>query len=121
MICHEPAPPPPVERQAYTPTTRPGSRARDGLMGDGRPVIDLFGRGFVLLRLGASPPRAQNLEHAAAARGVPLKTMVVADPDIAELYETALVLVRPDGHVAWRGQAPPDDAVQIIDRVRGAL
>ncbi|MEE8284029.1 MAG: hypothetical protein V3R63_03480, partial [Alphaproteobacteria bacterium] len=104
-----------------TPTTRPGARAPDGLMGDGRPVIDLFGRGFVLLRLGASPPRARNLEDAAAARGVPLRTMVVADPEIAELYETALVLVRPDGHVAWRGQAPPDDAVQIIDRVRGAL
>ena len=121
VICHEPAPPPPVERQTYTPTTRPGARAPDGLMGDGRPVIDLFGHGFVLLRLGASPPPAENLEDAAAARGVPLRTIVLADPEIAELYEIALVLVRPDGHVAWRGQAPPDDAAQVIDRVRGAL
>jgi len=121
VICREPDPPPPLETQTYTPTTRPGARAPDGLMQDGRPVIDLFGRGFVLLRLGASPPEARNIEDAAAARGVPLTTITLADREIADLYETALVLVRPDGHVAWRGQAPPDDATQIIDRVRGAL
>jgi hypothetical protein len=30
------------------------------------------------------------------------------------------VLVRPDGHVAWRGDAPPANPEQIIDIVRGA-
>lgn len=33
----------------------------------------------------------------------------------------ALVLVRPDGHVAWRGDVCPDDALNLIDRARGAL
>jgi hypothetical protein len=28
--------------------------------------------------------------------------------------------MRPDGHVAWRGDALPDDADAVIDRVRGA-
>jgi len=27
--------------------------------------------------------------------------------------------VRPDGHVCWRGDAPPADPRQLIDRVRG--
>jgi len=121
IICQEPDPPLPVETQTYTPTTRPGARAPDMLMQDGRPVIDLFGHGFVLLRLGDSPPEARNIEDAAAKRGLPLKTIALADPKIIDLYDTTLVLVRPDGHVAWRGQAPPHDAVQIIDRVRGAL
>jgi hypothetical protein len=31
------------------------------------------------------------------------------------------VLVRPDGHVAWRADAEPADADAIIDRVRGVL
>src|SRR5262249_44129670 len=38
-----------------------------------------------------------------------------------ELYEKRLVLVRPDGHVAWRGDASPLDAAAVIDRVRGAV
>ena len=36
------------------------------------------------------------------------------------LYERRLVLVRPDGHVAWRADALPEDAGRIVDVVRGA-
>ncbi len=120
IICQEPGPPPPIERETYTPTTRPGARAPDAWIGENRAVTDLFGRGFVLLRLGDAPPGAENLERAAAARGVPFETVDLTDPDIADLYQKALVLVRPDGHVAWRGNAPPSDAGQVIDLVRGA-
>ena len=48
--------------------------------------------------------------------------MIVHDIDdaaIAKLYERKLVLVRLDGHVAWRGQVCPDDAFALIDRLRG--
>jgi hypothetical protein len=31
-----------------------------------------------------------------------------------------LVLGRPDGHVVWRGDALPGDAVGLISRARGA-
>jgi glutathione S-transferase len=44
-----------------------------------------------------------------------------ADVEAARLYGCRLVLVRPDGHVAWRADAPPADAGALIDRVRGAL
>jgi hypothetical protein len=30
------------------------------------------------------------------------------------------VLVRPDGHVAWRGDTLPDDPLSVADLVRGA-
>ena len=82
-------------------------------------MIDLFGDGFVLLRLGERPPDAAAFA-AARASGVPLREIAVPNPAIAELYERSLVLVRPDGHVAWRGDAGPADPLAIIDRARGA-
>jgi hypothetical protein len=30
------------------------------------------------------------------------------------------VLVRPDGHVAWRADVPHQDPLSLADRVRGA-
>jgi hypothetical protein len=74
----------------------------------------------VLLRLGADAPSTDALESACAHRAVPLTVVTLADPKIIALYERKLVLVRPDGHVAWRGDALPDDALAVVDRVRGA-
>jgi 2-polyprenyl-6-methoxyphenol hydroxylase-like FAD-dependent oxidoreductase len=113
-----PAPDP--EPPRFVPTTRPGTRAPHAWLADGRSTLDLFGDGFTLLRLGAQPPDAAALVDAAKSRGVPLRDLAIPDPEIATLYETKLVLVRPDGHVAWRGDAGPADAGAIIDRVRGA-
>ena len=51
---------------------------------------------------------------------MPLQIVAIGQPEIAALYERKLVLVRPDGMVAWRGDALPDDFAALIDRVRGA-
>jgi 2-polyprenyl-6-methoxyphenol hydroxylase-like FAD-dependent oxidoreductase len=114
------APPPGPETPQFVPSTRPGSRAPHAWLKDGRSTIDLFGEGFVLLRLGVDPPGATPLIDAARTRGVPLSEVTLTDPEVAALYEKRLVLVRPDGHVAWRGDVPPADAMAVIDRVRGA-
>jgi 2-polyprenyl-6-methoxyphenol hydroxylase-like FAD-dependent oxidoreductase len=115
------APVPAADTAQFVPSTRPGSRAPHAWLADGRSTIDLFGNGFVLLRLGATPPDAGRMAEAAKARGVPLSTVALSDPQLATLYERQLVLVRPDGHVAWRGTEPPADAAGLIDRIRGAL
>ncbi len=114
------APRPEPETAHFVPSARPGARAPHAWLADGRSTIDLFGDGFVLLRLGSNPHDATRLVEAAQARGVPLKTEVLADPPSAALYEKPLVLVRPDGHVAWRGDEAPADAQALVDRVRGA-
>jgi hypothetical protein len=112
-------PPTPDDPANYAPTARPGHRAPHVWLRDGRSILDLFGRGFALLRF-AGAADGDALARAAAQRGVPLTVHEVTEAEAADLYQQRLVLVRPDGHVAWRGDAAPDDAVGLIDRVRGA-
>jgi hypothetical protein len=118
MADDEPAPE--LETPQFVASTRPGSRAPHAWLKDGRSTIDLFGDGFVLLRLGADPPDAAPLIDAAKAHGVPLRVVALPDPEVAALYGKPLVLVRPDGHVAWRGNQIPADATAVIEHVRGA-
>jgi 2-polyprenyl-6-methoxyphenol hydroxylase-like FAD-dependent oxidoreductase len=113
-----PAPDP--EPPRFVPSTRPGARAPHAWLADGSSLLDLFGNGFTLLRLDERPPDAGPLTLAARARRVPLRAIAIADPAIAALYERQLVLVRPDGHVAWRGDALPADPAGIVERMRGA-
>jgi 2-polyprenyl-6-methoxyphenol hydroxylase-like FAD-dependent oxidoreductase len=113
-------PPPPDDPSVYVPTARPGSRAPHAWLADGRSTIDLFGRGYVLLRLRARAAATAGLEAAARAVGLPLTVVDLDEPAVAALYERRLVLVRPDGHVAWRGDEPPADAAVVVGRVRGA-
>jgi len=99
---------------------RPGARAPHAWLAEGRSTLDLFGDGFVLLCFAGARERAAPLIRAAERRGMPLCVVVLDDPAIAALYGAAFVLVRPDAHVAWRG----DDVVApdaILDRVRGAV
>jgi hypothetical protein len=82
--------------------------------------LDLYGAGLTLLSFGSSADALDSFARAAKTRGVPLTVVPVSQPEIAKLYERQLVLVRPDGHVAWRGDEAPDDAGAILDVVRGA-
>jgi hypothetical protein len=113
-------PPPPDDATTYVPCARPGSRAPHWRLPDGSALFDRFGRGFALLRLGAARAEVAPLERAARARGLPLVTLELADAGLRELYAADLVLVRPDQHVAWRGARLPEDALALVDRVRGA-
>jgi hypothetical protein len=105
---------PPDDPSVVVQTSRPGHRAPHVWLADGRSTIDLFGRGFVLVRLGAQAPSAAALVQAAAAMQVPLRVEHIDEPEVVRVYERALVLVRPDGHVAWRGDALPQDAGAVL-------
>jgi len=113
---------PPIadDPEHFVPSARPGARAPHAWLGEDRSMLDLFGRGFVLLRFGDDAPEGRAFAAAAAARGLPLETVTIADVDAARSYERALALVRPDGHVAWRADTLPGDAGAVLDKVRGA-
>jgi 2-polyprenyl-6-methoxyphenol hydroxylase-like FAD-dependent oxidoreductase len=109
---------PPDDTYGYQPTAFPGARAPHAWLSADQSILDLFGREFVLLKFADVPTAA--IEQAAASRGLPLKVHRIDKQDAAELYGRALVMVRPDGHVAWRGDDEPQDALALIDTIRGA-
>jgi hypothetical protein len=120
IVCADGTPAPPLPTASYVQTARPGARAPHAWLPDGRSILDLFGRGFVLLRLGRDAPDAASMRLAASQAGVPLEVIDLDVPDVSELYQRRLVLVRPDGHVAWRADELPADARAVIEVVRGA-
>lgn len=113
-----PVPPSPVT--TYTQTARPGARAPHAWLGKGRSTLDLFGRRFILLRLGENPPSGQAVLAAASRKNVPMRIETISDEQAAAAYERSLVLVRPDGFVAWRADEEPADPDTVVDVVRGA-
>ena len=119
-VCIADGTPLPEDTPRYMPTARPGSRAPHAWLPDGRSTLDLFGRDFSLLCFAGAPQGDIDALAASAAHcKLPMCVTHIADAETAQLYEQPMALIRPDGHVAWRGNRAPD-AARIIDTVRGA-
>ncbi|MFD7656829.1 FAD-dependent monooxygenase [Actinosynnema sp. NPDC059797] len=104
----------------WRPGSDPGSRAAHGWLRPGVSLLDLFGEAFVLLCFEHDAQGVEGVRDAFAARDVPQRVVECDDPRLSELYACPFVLVRPDGHVAWRGSRPPADPVALVDAVRGS-
>jgi hypothetical protein len=120
VVAGEPGNPPPEASEQYVPQARPGARAPHAWLGADEALYDRFGRDFTLLKLAAGAD-THALEAAGQARGVPLTVVNLPRDDLRKLYERDLVLVRPDQHVAWRGDQAPEDVDALIAMVVGAM
>jgi tetracenomycin A2 monooxygenase-dioxygenase len=110
---------------AYVPSAAPGCRAPHLWIDNGaRSTIDLFDRDFVLLA-GADHPEWEAVGTAAsAALGARLTTRLMNETPWAPRFgvtSMGAVLVRPDGHVAWRSAGLPADAVALRSAFAAAL
>jgi hypothetical protein len=111
-------PAPALDHGLYVPSTWPGVRAPHVWLKDGRSTLDLFGKGYVLLNFSGA--NTSSITDAAKQVGLPLEVVILNDGKARETYEHDLVLVRPDGHVAWRGDEMPQNVAEVIDKIRGA-
>ena len=95
----------PQEGQDYRPDAHPGCLAPHAWLEDGRSIYDLFGLDFALIVAEGAEAEARSAQEDARRSGVPLR--IVARPagvDVRALYGASLALIRPDQHVAWRGE-----------------
>jgi hypothetical protein len=105
----------------YVPTTWPGARLPHVWLNDGAALHDRLGPGYTLLRLGGSQADVSGVERAWRATGAPLEMLDIRDKQVREIAGFDLLLVRPDLHVAWRGNRLGDEAGTIAAVATGRL
>ncbi len=120
LIAYDSEPAPGYTIDQFTPSTVPGCRTPHFWLADGRSLYDAMGPEYTLLRLDGKVD-VHPLLDAARRRGLPLTVLDVQPKDLPSAYRHSLVLSRPDRHVAWRGDHAPDDALALVDRVRGCF
>jgi 2-polyprenyl-6-methoxyphenol hydroxylase-like FAD-dependent oxidoreductase len=113
IIWHEPGQGPDPDGPSYVPTTWPGARLPHLWLAAGTALHDRLGQGYTLLRLAGTRAATSGLERAFRELGAPLEVLQVESEKAREIYERDLLLVRPDLHVAWRGNEPPQDTAKV--------
>jgi 2-polyprenyl-6-methoxyphenol hydroxylase-like FAD-dependent oxidoreductase len=121
LIAAEPGEGPAHNFMAYVPTTWPGARLPHVWLADGSAMQDRigYGHGYTLLRLGSTQADVRALQRAFAAVGAPFQVMDIADPRPRDIYGHDLLLLRPDMHVAWRGNAAPREPEKLAALATG--
>jgi hypothetical protein len=102
------------------PSSRPGCLAPHAWLHDGSSLYDHFGAGFTLLARPHAP--AHELDSAltqAREQGIALAVIQPAEGGVAALYPSRYTLIRPDQHVAWRGDNWP--GASLLRKVTGRM
>jgi hypothetical protein len=86
-------------------------------LNDGKPIADVLGRGFTLIAIGSV--EIGRIDELAEALGMPLKIVRLEVEPTTERLGCMLILIRPDHHIAWRGNQHPADWNAVLQRVVG--
>jgi len=121
LIASEPGEGPEFDFMVYTPTTWAGARLPHVWLNDGSAMQDRigYGHGYTLLRLDGAKTDVNALQRAFAAIGTPLQVLDVADARARDVYGYDLLLLRPDMHVAWRGNESPAEPTKLAALATG--
>ena len=125
VVQEEESSSPEWQQRHYLPSTKPGHRAPHVLLGDGKTsILDLYGLEYSLVDFSRDGESATVVLRAAKARNFPITYIPLPDESHPRsIWARDLVLVRPDGFVAWRaGDGTMLDAKEVekmLDRVSG--
>jgi hypothetical protein len=119
IICDIPGGPEHLFR-TYEPTTWPGARLPHVWLDDRKPIQDRIPYdGYTILKLGKSKAEIGPLAGAINALGAPTTILEISDQIARDVYGFDLLLLRPDMHIVWRGNAPPEDPIEVAKIATG--
>jgi hypothetical protein len=118
LILYDGEPQPAFTMADFTPSTVPGCRTPHFWLADGRSLYDAMGYDYTLLRFD-SAVTVDTLLAAAEQRGMLLQLLDINPGTAPKVYNTKLLLSRPDQHVAWRSNSLPEDVESLVGRLCG--
>jgi 2-polyprenyl-6-methoxyphenol hydroxylase-like FAD-dependent oxidoreductase len=120
IVLPSPTEAPSADPVTYVPATLPGSRLPSIYLADGSNLHDHLGPWFTLLCVADCD--AKCFADAAAALGIPLQIVRVDVSAHEALYQGPALLVRPDQHIAWRGDPESGaEAQRILVHATGGM
>lgn len=103
---------PDYDMGTFTASTVPGCRLPHFRV-DGASILDLLGADYTLIRFDPQVEVSRLVDTE-----LPFRVVDAAQP-ADRAFRHKLLIVRADTHIAWRGDAIPDDALALADRLRG--
>ena len=120
IIIPDGSEPPLLNSMIYRPSAHPGCLAPHLWLEDGTSLYDHFGNGFTLLAtIEGYSHDLQKVQAIAEQSYIPLKVIEPKDYRLRRRYLANFALIRPDQHVAWRGDTIPEDFASVLKRVTG--
>jgi 2-polyprenyl-6-methoxyphenol hydroxylase-like FAD-dependent oxidoreductase len=119
LVWPEPGEGPAHDFIEYRPTTFPGARLPHVWLADGSAVQDRIGYDLRYTLVRFSDRDANGLANGFASLRAPFRVLDLRDERARELYGRDLILLRPDLHIAWRGNRMPDEPLQIAKMATG--
>ena len=97
----------------YNPNVWPGSRLPHCWLDDGSALQDELPETYILLSLGKKPLDTSKLRQSYEKIGAPVAEVRIESNRLRDLYGFDLLILRPDMHVAWRGNDAPPNPQEI--------
>ena len=97
----------------YNPNVWPGSRLPHCWLDDGSALQDQLPETYILLSLGKKPLDTSKLRQSYEKIGAPVAEVRIESNRLRDLYGFDLLILRPDMHVAWRGNDAPPNPQEI--------
>jgi 2-polyprenyl-6-methoxyphenol hydroxylase-like FAD-dependent oxidoreductase len=118
LITDEPSNMAEWETSRYEPKAVPGARIPHMWLSDGTALQDRLSSDYTLLDLNGNCD-ATALRTAFENIGAPLAVLHIDQRRIREVFGKSVFLLRPDLHIVWRGDGPPDNPEELVALATG--